>query len=169
MNCLSCIQFRPTRYIFWLKRDHEDLYPNSLSNVFSTKDRERTLTKDGRSNLFDYICGILYKSKCHPYRINGIEDHIHIATHIHPQVALSTLVKNIKLATNEYIGKRRVFRDFSGWQTGYAAFTYSYRDKEALIRYVLNQEEHHRTKSFIDELKELLEEHGVEFDERFLA
>lgn len=150
MNCLSCIQFRPTRYIFWLKRDHEDLYPNSLSNVFSTKDRERTLTKDGRSNLFDYICGILYKSKCHPYRINGIEDHI-------------------KLATNEYIGKRRVFRDFSGWQTGYAAFTYSYRDKEALIRYVLNQEEHHRTKSFIDELKELLEEHGVEFDERFLA
>jgi putative transposase len=137
--------------------------------VFSTKNRERTLSKDGRANLYDYICGVLYKSKCHPYRINGVEDHIHIATHIHPQVALSDLVKNIKLATNDYIKNARVFRNFSGWQSGYSAFTYSHRDKPALIQYILNQEAHHRTKTFIEELKELLEEHGIEFDERFLA
>jgi len=137
--------------------------------VFSTKDREKTLTRDNRSNLYDYICGILYKRKCHPYRINGVEDHIHIATHIHPEVPLSDLVKTIKLASNAYIHEQKMFRNFLGWQTGYAAFTYSHRHRESLIEYILNQDVHHKTRSFIEELKELLDEHGVSFDERYLS
>ena len=100
--------------------------------------------------------------------MNGIEDHIHIVTHIHPTVAPAALVKDIKLASSDYIKEKGLFPDFSGWQDGYGAFTYSYSAKNGLIEYVKNQEEHHKTKTFREELIELLKEHGVEFDEKYL-
>ncbi len=81
--------------------------------VFSTKNRERTLIQSGQENLYRYIWGILKNKKCHLYRINGIEDHIHIATHIHPSIALSDLVKDIKLAASDFIREEKIFPDFS--------------------------------------------------------
>ncbi|MBK6929465.1 MAG: IS200/IS605 family transposase [Saprospirales bacterium] len=136
--------------------------------VFSTKHRERTLFKENRPELFKYIWGILKNKKCHLYRMNGVEDHIHIVTHIHPTVAPAALVKDIKLASSDYIKEKGLFPDFSGWQDGYGAFTYSYSAKNDLIEYVKNQEEHHKAKTFMEELVELLKEHGVEFDEKYL-
>lgn len=136
--------------------------------VYSTKNRERTLIKETRDDLFRYIWGILEKKKCHLYRIGGVEDHLHILTHLHPTVALAPLVKDIKLASTDYIKSSSLFPNFGGWQAGYAAFTYAYEAKANLIEYIKNQEEHHRHKSFREELKELLEEHGVAFEEKYL-
>jgi len=102
------------------------------------------------------------------YRINGVEDHLHIATHIHPTVAIATLVKDIKLATSSYIKDNAVLKNFTGWQDGYAAFTYSFKEKDRLIEYIKNQEAHHKTVSFKDELIALLNEHGIRYDERYL-
>ena len=136
--------------------------------VYSTKYRKPTLVKENRSELFKYIWGILKNKKCHLYRINGVEDHLHIVTHIHPSIAPAALVKDIKLASSEYIIEKALFPDFIGWQDGYGAFTYSFSAKDDLIKYVKNQEEHHKTKTFREELIELLEEHGVEFDEKYL-
>ena len=136
--------------------------------VFSTKFRERTLTKADRPELFKDIWGILKNKKCHLYRINGVEDHIHIVTDIHPTVALSTLVKDIKLASTSFIKEKGIFPHFGGWQDGYGAFTYHISAKDALIEYVKNQEEHHAIVSYHDELKALLEEHGVNYDEKYL-
>ena len=56
--------------------------------VFSTKYREPTLLKENREELFKYIWGILKNKNCHLYRVGGIEDHIHIVTHIHPMLSL---------------------------------------------------------------------------------
>ncbi len=136
--------------------------------VYSTKNRERTLTRDARSRLFEYVWGILNNKQCHLYSMNGVEDHLHIATHIHPSLSVSNLVKDIKLASTSYIKNESLFKSFSGWQDGYAAFTYSYRDKDTLIEYIKNQEKHHETISFKDELIQLLTEHGIEYDERYL-
>lgn len=136
--------------------------------VFSTKHRERTLTKENRPEVFKYIWGILKNKKCHLYRINGVEDHLHIVTHLHPSVALADLVKDIKVASSAYIKAKELLPDFDGWQNGYAAFTYAFGAKNNLIEYVKNQEAHHRTKTFREELIELLLEHGVEFDEKYL-
>ncbi len=144
-------------------------YTQSLYQiVFSTKDREKTLTKDNREELFRYIWSILKNQKCHLYRIGGVEDHIHIVTHIHPAVAVSSLVKDIKLASSDYIKKQNLFPDFKAWQVGYGSFTYSFSDKDRLIEYVKNQETHHHKKAFREELIELLNEHQVEFDEKYL-
>ncbi|MCE5331467.1 MAG: IS200/IS605 family transposase [Bacteroidales bacterium] len=144
-------------------------YTQSLYQiVFSTKDREKTLIKDNREDLFRYIWGVLKNKDCHLYRIGGVEDHIHIVTHIHPSIAVSSLVKDIKLASSDYIKTQNLFPDFKAWQVGYASFTYSFSDKDKLIEYVKNQETHHHKKTFREELIELLNEHQVEFDEKYL-
>ncbi|HFA48801.1 MAG TPA: IS200/IS605 family transposase [Bacteroidetes bacterium] len=136
--------------------------------VFSTKGRERTLTKKNRPDLFRYIWGILNKKKCHLYRINGVEDHLHIVTHIHPTIAPAYLVKDIKLASSGFIKEKKLFDNFDGWQVGYGAFTYSFSAKNDLIEYVKNQEEHHKTVTYREELIALLKEHGVEYNEKYL-
>ena len=137
--------------------------------VFSTKHRKPALAKENRPELFKYIWGLLENKKCHLYRINGVEDHIHIVTHVHPTVAVASLVKDIKIASSGYIKEKGLFPDFENWQVGYGAFTYSYKDKKNLIEYVKNQEAHHQNKTYREELMELLREHGIEFDAKYLA
>ena len=135
--------------------------------VFGTKKHERTLTYLNRSVLFKYIGGILKNQKCHMYCINGVENHLHIITHIHPTVSLSSLIKDIKIASSVQ-KKKKLFQQFSGWQDGYGAFTYSVKEKERLIEYVKTQEEHHKKKTFKEEYIELLNEYGIEFDDKYL-
>ena len=136
--------------------------------VFCTKHRQRTLSKENRKQLFRYIWGILKNKNCFLYQINGVADHLHIVTHIPPSLALASLVKDIKVASSGYIRKNDLFPDFAGWQQGYAAFTYSMDAKEGLIEYVKNQEAHHSTKTFNEELITLLLEFGVAFDDQYL-
>ena len=136
--------------------------------VFSTKYRERTMIKKDRPELFQFISGILKKKRCHLYRINGVEDHLHIVTHLHPSVALANLVKDIKLSTTKLIKEKGLFPNFGGWQDGYGAFTYHSDAAHRLIEYVKNQEEHHRASTFEDEYKAILTEHNIAFDENYI-
>ncbi len=136
--------------------------------VFSTKNKERSLTKLKRQELYNYITGVIKNKNCHLYRINGIEDHIHIITHIHPTIAISAFVKDIKMSSTDFIKREKLFQNFNGWQNGYGAFTYSLKDKDRLIEYVKNQEVHHHIKTFNEEYIDLLTEHGIEFDEKHL-
>ena len=136
--------------------------------VFSTKDRNNTLLESNREKLFRYIWGILKSKNCTIYQINGMEDHLHIATHIHPTIALSTLVKDIKVSSSNWIKQENIFPNFESWQLGYGAFTYSIKEKEALIHYIKNQKEHHQLKCFKEEYIDLLREHGIDFNEKYL-
>lgn len=81
--------------------------------VFSTKHREPTLTKQNREELFRFIWGILAKKNCHLYRINGVEDHLHILTHVHPTISLSSLVKDIKVSSALHIKNQKLFNNFN--------------------------------------------------------
>jgi REP element-mobilizing transposase RayT len=137
--------------------------------VFSTKNREHTLLKPGREELFRYISGVLKNNNCHLYQIGGVSDHLHIVTHLHPSVALASLVKDIKLASSDHIKSQKLFPLFNGWQVGYGGFTYAIKDKDHLINYVKNQEVHHKEKPYREELIELLKEHEIEFDEKYLV
>lgn len=136
--------------------------------IFSTKNRAKTLTKDNQKALFEYIWGILKNKKCHLYRMNGMEDHIHILTHVHPTIPISNLVKDIKVASSLWIKENKIFSDFDTWQEGYGAFSCSYKDKDGLIKYIKNQETHHAKISFEDEYRALLEENGIQFEEKYL-
>jgi len=136
--------------------------------VFSTKNREAALSANRREDLSRYIWGIIQNHQCHLYRIGGTEDHVHILTSLHPTVPLADLVKDIKVASSKWIGEEGAFSRFTQWQDGYAAFTVSHHEKPRLIEYIKAQAEHHRRVSFHDELRKLLVEHGVEFDEQYL-
>ena len=136
--------------------------------VFATKYRKPTIEKCQKKRLFAYIFQLLTNKKCHLYRINGVEDHIHILTHIHPTISISALVKDIKVSTSIFLKKELIFKNFDGWQEGYGAFSEAIKSKDRLINYIKNQEKHHEKKSFFDEYKALLEEHEIVFDEKFL-
>lgn len=136
--------------------------------VFSTKDRNPALVKPNRKQLYKYLWGILNNKKCHLYRINGVEDHLHIITHIHPTVPVSSLIKDLKTSSNKFIKKEGLFPEFKSWQDGYGAFSYSIKAKDKLIEYLKSQEEHHKKVTFREEYIALLNEHEIEFDERYL-
>jgi REP element-mobilizing transposase RayT len=133
--------------------------------VFSTKYRRKTLAKPGREQLFRYIWGILDSRRCKLFRINCVEDHMHIVFSLHQSVALAQLVQDIKVGSSLYIKRNKLFPEFTAWQTGYGAFTYSAEARRNLIRYVMNQEAHHARKNFKKEYVQLLREQEVEFEE----
>lgn len=136
--------------------------------VFSTKGRERALGKSERERLFKFIWGVFKNKNCHLYRINGVEDHVHILFHLHPNVALSELIKDIKLSSTAFIKENEIFPLFRGWQDGYGAFTYSIKEKDNLIEYIKNQEIHHQKFDFREEYRALLQEFEIEFNEKYL-
>jgi putative transposase len=137
--------------------------------VFGSKDYTPFLTTENENKLFSYIAGILKNKSCHSYIVGGAGNHIHVITHIHPTVALSLLVKDIKMASHKMILENsKMFSHFTGWQVGYSAFTYHISSKAKLIRYVENQREHHGIYSFKEELTHLLKEHSVDYIDDYL-
>jgi len=137
--------------------------------VFGSYDYKPFLNIENENILFSYISGILKNKSCHSYIVGGASNHIHIITHIHPTIAPAFLVKDIKLACHKMIlASGMLFSHFPSWQVGYSGFTYHISSKDRLIRYVENQRVHHKMVSFKDELKDLLNEHFVDYDEEYL-
>ena len=136
--------------------------------VFSTKNRIPSIAEEHENDLHKYIWGIIKAKNSVLYRINGMPDHLHIFSDLHPSVCLSDYIKDIKLASSSWIKEKGYFPRFSGWQDGYAAFTYTLNDKAKIINYIKNQKEHHKTESSFDEYKRLLIENGIDFDEKYL-
>lgn len=136
--------------------------------LFATDQRKPTLDERYCSDLYQYICGIAKHRNTRIYQINGVADHIHILCDLHPSISLGNFVKEIKVATNAWMKTSGKFSIFEGWQDGYGAFTYSYKEKSILIRYIKNQKTHHDIESLEEEYRRLLKENGVAYDERYL-
>ncbi len=135
--------------------------------IFRTKLSQKTLNPEHKEKLFKYIWGIIKNKNCHLFRINGMKEHIHILTDLHPSIALADFVRDIKTASSVWLKDSGDFPIFTGWADGYAALTYSYWDKDKLINYIKNQEAHHKTETFEAEFRRLLEEHNIKIDERY--
>ena len=136
--------------------------------VFSSKNRTNVFVANKRPELYAYMGGIIKNKKSTPHVINGVENHIHILTNIHPRIALSDFVKDIKIASSLWIRENNMFPQFDGWQDGYGAFTLSDQEKADVSGYIINQEEHHRKRTFREELIDLLRKAGISFDEKYL-
>jgi putative transposase len=135
--------------------------------VFRTKDSLLTIKPDHADQLYKYISGIIRNKNCHLYRINGIENHLHVLTDLHPSLALSDFMREIKVSSSVWMKSNANFPNFNGWADGYGAFTCSFTDIIRLIDYIKNQQEHHRKKSFDEEYRNLLLESGIHIDERY--
>ena len=143
----------------------------TIQVVFATKFREPTLLKPKRANLHAYMAGLLRMRGCHVYQVGGVEDHVHLVFNQHPSVALAKLVKDLKILTSRQIKTewRDDFPTFSAWQRGYGAFAYPYTAVPNLVRYVRNQEAHHRTETSQRELRRYLAYHNIPYDDRYFS
>jgi putative transposase len=135
--------------------------------VFRTYDSQPTIKQDYSDQLYAYITGIIKNHNSHLYRINGMENHLHILTDLHPSFPPANIISDIKAYSSKWMKKSDFFPDFTSWSEGYAALTCSYMSLDRLIEYVKNQQEHHRKMSFEEEYRTLLKEAGIDIDERF--
>ena len=136
--------------------------------VFRTKDSRPIIEEAHKDELFRYIWGIIHNNHCTLYRINGVEDHIHILSDLHPSVCLADYMKDIKAGSSLWIKKNVIFPRFSGWGEGYGAFTVGYREKDMIINYIKKQQEHHKKVSFLEEYRSLLEEFGIVYNIQYI-
>jgi putative transposase len=135
--------------------------------VFRTKDSRKTLVQEHSSELYAYLMGFIRNKNCFLYRINGMEDHLHILCDLHPTIALADYMRDIKASSSIWLKQSGKFPDFKGWADGYAALTYGCKDKEMIVNYIKNQQEHHKKESFEDELRRLLQEQGIGVNEKY--
>ncbi|MBR6247440.1 MAG: IS200/IS605 family transposase [Muribaculaceae bacterium] len=135
--------------------------------VISTHNRQMTIPDETSEHLYRYITAIINSRKCVLYRINGIGNHIHMLVEVSPTVALSDLVRDIKQGSSKWAKQQTYFPMFRGWGKEYGAFSCSPRDKDMIINYIIKQREHHKTTSFDDEYKSMLDRAGLKWDERW--
>lgn len=135
--------------------------------VFRTKDGLPTIRQDHTKLLYAYFSGIIKNKDSHLYRINGVENHLHILTDLHPSISLADFMREIKASSSFWMKNSGDFPSFKGWSEGYGSFTCSYMDMGRLIDYIKNQQEHHMKKTFEDEYRSLLLESGLLIDERY--
>jgi putative transposase len=136
--------------------------------VFATKGREPWMTATIRPRIHQYIGGAIRAENGIAMIVNGTADHIHILAKLRQDKAISKAVGELKANSSGWIS--RTFKEAAGfaWQEGYGAFTVSESQAPKVRRYIERQEEHHRSVSFVEELKVILRAHGLPFDERYL-
>ena len=134
--------------------------------VFSTKQRTPWLTTGLREELYGYIVGLLRNQGCVPIQTGGVEDHVHILFGLSRTVTVAQVAEKVKSASSKWI-KEKGLVEFS-WQAGYGAFSISNGHVNAAVRYIQNQEEHHKSISYQDEFRALMEEAGMVIDERYV-
>lgn len=147
--------------------------PQSLSKVllhvvFSTKNREKTIPGHLRAKLHAYLAGICRAKGSEAYRVGGTEDHVHIACTLPRTLTQAKLLEEIKKPSSIWMKQQEGgSRNFS-WQAGYGVFSLGQSQLPTLLQYIDNQEQHHRTKTFKEELLELLVKYNVDYDEKYL-
>jgi putative transposase len=141
-----------------------------LHFVFAPKGRENILLDSFREPLHKYITGIVQSGQysSHVLATGSVEDHIHLLVSVHPTLAPSKLMQLVKTNSSRWINEQGFLPTKFEWQEGYGIFSHSISQKPVAIRYVRNQREHHRKKTFREEYLELLRKHNIEFKEEYV-
>ena len=136
--------------------------------VFAVKGRDSLLHQSWEEKLHKYITGIVQKQDQKMLAINGMPDHIHILIGMKPNCRISDVVREIKKSSTEFIKKNKLCRKNFNCKSGYGAFSCSQSSLGKVVKYILNQKEHHRRKSFQDEFMVLLNKYEIEHQQRYL-
>ena len=136
--------------------------------VFAVKGRENLIDKSWKTELHKYIAGTIKGKEQKPIIVNGMADHIHAFVGLRPAMAISDLARDIKNNSSKFINEKGFVKGKFSWQEGYGAFSYSHSQIGNVYDYILNQEEHHKKKTFKEEYLEFLEKFEIGFDEKYL-
>lgn len=136
--------------------------------VFAVKRRQHLIPKEHKAVVYKYITGVIQQRKHKLLAINGMPDHIHIFIGLHPDQSLSDLVQETKAAATKYIKQQPWMKSDFSWQRGFGAFSYSRSHIDNVVKYIANQEEHHKNQTFKKEYLNLLQKFNIEYDERYV-
>jgi REP element-mobilizing transposase RayT len=136
--------------------------------VFAVKGRQNLITSSIREELHKYITGIVQNRNQKMLAIFCMPDHAHLLIGMKPDISISELTRDVKAISSKYINDNRLIKGKFNWQVGFGAFSYSKSQIDTVIKYILNQEQHHKKKTFKDEYLGLLEKFGIEYDEKYL-
>ncbi len=136
--------------------------------VFAVQGRQNLITKAYREKLEKYICGIVSNKKSKPLAIFCNPDHTHILIGLHPSFSISDMAGTIKSNSSKWINDNKYVMGKFNWQEGFGAFTYSKSQIDTVVKYILNEEEHHKKKSFKDEYLDFLRKFEIDYNEKYL-
>lgn len=136
--------------------------------VFAVQNRRSLINEKWADELYKYITGIIRNYNHKVIQINGMPNHIHILFGMRPTQSLSDLMKKIKGDSSKWINEKGFVREKFSWQAGYGGFTYSKSQLPMVIRYIQNQNTHHKNISFSEEYLKYLEEYEIDYDERYI-
>ena len=135
--------------------------------VFGTKNREPLIAPEWRARLHDYLGGTIRGLDGFPEGVGGVADHVHLLIGLKATRCLADILRELKKASSAWVHEEIGLRSFA-WQEGYAAFTVSATSRDAVRHYIANQAEHHRAKTFREELVVMLNKAGIEYDPKYL-
>ena len=136
--------------------------------VFVVKFRECLIQTSWEDRLYQYITGIVRGKEQKMLAINGMPDHLHLFIGMKPSCCLSDLVREIKKSSNEFIKDNHFINYKFSWQEGFGAFSYNHSQIDNVIKYIMNQKEHHLRKTFKDEYLDFLIKLKIDYNEKYL-
>ena len=136
--------------------------------VIAVKGRQNLLKESWRIQVFKYISGIINNKGQKPIIVNGVSDHVHIFVGLKPAMTISDLVRDIKNNSTNFINSKNWIRGKFYWQEGYGVFSYSESQIDRVYKYILNQEAHHKKRSFREEYMDLLNKFNVDYKDEYL-
>lgn len=139
-----------------------------LHIVFAVKGREAAIPPVHAERLYRYISGIVAERGQKLLAINGMPDHLHLLIGLRPTLALSDLMRDVKAISAKFINEQHWMPGKFAWQEGFGAFSYSTSQLPSVIRYIEQQQAHHRRQTFQEEYRSMLEEFGVDYDPRYV-
>ena len=139
-----------------------------IQAVFAVKGRENLIAEAWRDELHKYISGIITRKQQKSIIVNGVADHIHCFIGLEPSMSVSDLIRDVKNNSSKFINEKGYLKSKFQWQEGFGVFSYSHSQIDQVYNYILNQEEHHRKKTFKDEYIELLNKFEIEYKPEYL-
>jgi REP element-mobilizing transposase RayT len=136
--------------------------------VFAVKGRENLIDKSFRDDLHRYMSGILKQDNAFPLAVGGWLDHVHVFFELLPDYKISDLMRMLKASSSKWINDNKLVQREFHWQTGYGAFSYSRSQRNDVIQYIINQEDHHKTQSFKEEYLDMLDKFEIEFKDEYV-
>jgi len=137
-------------------------YTDLLIHVlFSTDKRQPFLDNELRPRLFAYMSGILKRLNCKPLLVNGVKDHVHVLLVAPPTLCLADIVEKLKANSSRWVHETFPQRRRFAWQAGYTAFTVSPSNRKRVLDYITGQEEHHRHRTYLEEVQAFLAKSGM--------
>ena len=139
-----------------------------LQFVFAVQNRMSLIQSDWKDELYKYITGIVQQNKHKLIAINGMPNHLHIFIGYKPHQLVPELLQDIKGSSSGFINNKKFVKGKFNWQEGYGAFSYSHSHIDNVVKYIMNQEEHHKKRTFKEEYIELLEKFNIAYDEKYI-